>query len=503
MTLRDYLRVLRERWAIVLCAVLVGLSTASAIVMLRPPDYTAKITMYVSSQATLDPTSAYQGAQLSQERVKSYVELVTSTRVSRVVAAELGLRESPEDVAEKITATSQPDSILIDVATTDRDPVRAAELANAVARTFTTLVADLERPTVANGVPQVAVRVVDPAVVPDAPSSSGPFAVLAMGLFAGLVVGAAGAFGRHLADNTIKSAEQLAEVGGTVLLGKVAHDPAATDNPLAVSFGPSSPRSEAYRQLRTNLQFVDMDNRHKVIAVSSSLPAEGKTTTLCNLAIALAAAGTSVCVVDADLRRPRVADLLDLERSVGLTTVLAGRVDVARAVQPWPRGGFDVLTSGALPPNPSEVLGSRQTAGVLEELRSRYAVVLVDTPPLLPVTDAAVLAPATDGVVLMCRYGETTRDQMRDAVSALGAVSATLLGAIFTMVPTSGPHAHAQYSYYGSGTSSTAKAAVNLTVGDAVASSTSWRPSPSPSPRVRVGDVGTTFEVHATPPDRR
>ncbi|MDQ4118092.1 MAG: Wzz/FepE/Etk N-terminal domain-containing protein, partial [Actinomycetota bacterium] len=104
MTLRDYLRVLRERWAIVLCAVLVGLSTASAIVMLRPPDYTAKITMYVSSQATLDPTSAYQGAQLSQERVKSYVELVTSTRVSRVVAAELGLRESPEDVAEKITA---------------------------------------------------------------------------------------------------------------------------------------------------------------------------------------------------------------------------------------------------------------------------------------------------------------------------------------------------------------------------------------------------------------
>jgi capsular exopolysaccharide synthesis family protein len=209
-----------------------------------------------------------------------------------------------------------------------------------------------------------------------------------------------------------------------------------------------SPRSEAFRQLRTNLQFVDVDRPRKVILVTSSMPGEGKTTTLLNLAIALASAGTRVLVIDADLRRPKASDLLGLDRTVGLTSVLAGRVRPEQVIQPWGGGVFDVLAGGPLPPNPSELLASNHMHVLLAELRERYDTILIDAPPLLPVTDAAAVAPATDGAILICSFKKTTRSQVESAVQALSAVSAPLLGTVFNMVPSSGPRAYAQYNSY-------------------------------------------------------
>jgi len=182
--------------------------------------------------------------------------------------------------------------------------------------------------------------------------------------------------------------------------------------------------------------------------VTSALPGEGKTTSVCNLAIAMAAAESRVLVVEADLRRPELADLLGLERSAGLTDILAGRAQTQQVIQRWAGGKFDVLASGPLPPNPSELLASRQLAALFDDLRSRYDVVLVDSPPLLPVTDAAAMAPATDGAILVCRFKETTRDQVGRAVNALAVVSVPLLGTIFMMVPKSGPRGYASYNAY-------------------------------------------------------
>jgi capsular exopolysaccharide synthesis family protein len=211
---------------------------------------------------------------------------------------------------------------------------------------------------------------------------------------------------------------------------------------------PQSPRSEAFRQLRTNLQFLDVDTPHKVVVITSSMPSEGKSTTLANLAIALGSAGQRVLAIEADLRRPKLADMLGLERSVGLTSVLSGRVRPEHAVQHWSGGKFDFLASGPLPPNPSELLASQHMATLLRDLRGRYDIVLLDTPPLLPVTDAAAVGPATDGAVLVCRFKATTRDQVARAVDALEAVSTPLLGTVLTMVPSTGPRAYAQYNSY-------------------------------------------------------
>jgi len=362
------------------------------------------------------------------------------------VIRRLDLPQTPEELARQITATSVVDSVLIDVEVTSPSPERAAQMANSVGNVFTRLVDELERPTTTDGVPPVAVRIVQPAVVPTAPSSTGLPVTLALGLLAGLAVGVGAALARNALDASVKSPERLREVAPAPILGTVAYDPQVPKRPLTLHEDPQSPRSEAFRQLRTNLQFVDVDHPRKVIVVTSSVPGEGKTTTVCNLAIAMAAAGSRILVIDGDLRRPKVADLLGVERSVGLTSILAGQVRVAQAIQPWAGGRFDVLASGPLPPNPSELLASEHTEDLLEELRERYETVLIDSPPLLPVTDAAAVAPATDGVILVCRFKQTSQGQVKAAVEALEAVSTPLLGTVFSMVPSSGPRAYAQYN---------------------------------------------------------
>jgi non-specific protein-tyrosine kinase len=448
VTIHDYVRVLREQWLAVVLAVLLGLGAAVAAYLVRPPEYTARLTMYVSSQGVDSTLSAYQGAQLSQQRVTSYVELVSGRRVAEDVVDRLRLDVDPDELAERITATSELDSVLIDVSVQDTSAQAAAEVANTVGQVFTVLVDELERP-VEPDVPQpVAVRVVQPAAVPTEPSSIGLPMALALGFVAGLAIGVAAALTRNALDTSVKSPELLRQASGAPNLGTIAHDPQVPRRPLTVHEDPQSPRAEAFRQLRTNLQFVDVDNPRKVIVVTSSMPTEGKTTTVTNLAIALASAGTRVLLIEGDLRRPKVADLLGLERVVGLTSVLSGRVEVDEVIQPWGGGLFDVLASGPLPPNPSELLASQQMEGLLGELRRTYDVVLIDTPPLLPVTDAAAVAPATDGVLLVCRFRQTSRLQVESAADALRAVGAPLLGTVFTMVPSSGPRAYAQYNAY-------------------------------------------------------
>ena len=444
MTIQDYLRVLREQWLVVLLAVVLGLAGAAAAFFVRPPEYTARLTMYVSSQGGDSASAAYQGAQLSQQRVTSYVELVTSLRVSAEVAQQLQLTESPEALSKQITATSALDSVLIDVAVVDADPARAAELANTVGDVFTGLVDELERPVEPTAPQAVAVRVVQPASAPSTPSSTGLPVTLALGLLAGLAVGVGGALARNALDTSVKSPEHLHHAAGAPNLGTIAYDANVPRRPLTMHEDPQSARAEAFRQLRTNLQFVDVDNPHKVIVVTSSMPGEGKTTTTVNLAIALASAGSRVLLIDGDLRRPMVADLLGLERAAGLTTVLSGRARAEHVIQPWGGGILDVLASGPLPPNPSELLASRPMAAMLQELRGHYDVILIDSPPLLPVTDAAAVAPATDGAILVCRFKQTARPEVGTAARALKAVAAPLLGTVFTMVPSSGAHAYGQ-----------------------------------------------------------
>lgn len=288
------------------------------------------------------------------------------------------------------------------------------------------------------------------ADLPVTPTSPRPTLNLALGLLVGLAVGVGAAVLRETLDTSLKGAEAVQEQLGLPTLGLIGYDAETPKRPLIVHSSPRSTRAEAFRQLRTNLQFVDVDHPPRSIVVTSSLPQEGKSTATCNLAIALGQAGLRVVLVEGDLRRPRIGDYMGVEAAVGLTDVLVGRAELRDVLQPWGSIDLRVLPSGPTPPNPSELLGSHQMQGLLTRLEADADLVLIDAPPLLPVTDAAILATLASGAIMVVRAGKTSRDQARRAVEVLRSVDAHIYGVVMNMVPTKGPGA-AAYGYYGYG----------------------------------------------------
>jgi receptor protein-tyrosine kinase len=257
---------------------------------------------------------------------------------------------------------------------------------------------------------------------------------LAVGALFGLLLGAGGSLARHRLDRSVKDSDEVALLAGAPVIGTIFRDEALT-NRHVVDLGKAASRSaEDFRRLRTNLQFLNVDRPPRVIMITSALPAEGKTTLVVNLALALADAGRRVTIVEADLRRPKVPQYLGMVGDVGLTNILAGTADIAEVVQTY-RDGMQVIAAGPMPPNPGELLASSNMAAVLEKLRGENDIVLVDAAPLLPVVDSAALAVAMDGVLLSVRYGSTRKDQLKLAVASLERVGATTLGVILNIVP--------------------------------------------------------------------
>jgi receptor protein-tyrosine kinase len=243
---------------------------------------------------------------------------------------------------------------------------------------------------------------------------------------------------RQSLDTRINSAGDLLSITERPLLGTIGLDSNAKDAPLITQIASHSPRAEAFRVLRTNLQFVDVDTPSKVFILTSAIPEEGKTSTSINLALSLAQAGVKTLLVEADLRRPRASIRLGLDGAIGVTSILVGKVKFEDAVQATGDTGLDFLASGPVPPNPAELLQSKAMHELLDGLRSTYDVVIIDAPPLLPVTDAALLATHADGAILVVRHGKVTKDQVRLSADRLNQVDARLIGVVMNMVPTKG-----------------------------------------------------------------
>jgi capsular exopolysaccharide synthesis family protein len=251
---------------------------------------------------------------------------------------------------------------------------------------------------------------------------------------------------REMLNTKIRDISDVESLTDAAVLGAIPFDDGAVDRPLIVQGSPNSLRAEAFRRLRTNLQFIAFDETTRALVLTSALPTEGKSTTAINLAITLADAGQKVCLVDADLRRPSIAKYLGIEGSVGLTTLLIGRAGLDDVVQPWGNGKLDIIASGQVPPNPSELLGSSRMASLLEDLSERYDVVLIDTSPLLPVTDGALLARLVGAAAIVIGAGTISRGEVAAAFETLQAVDARMLGVVVNRVPERSQGSHA-YSY--------------------------------------------------------
>lgn len=440
----DHLRAVRKNWWIVLLTLVVTVAAAVLVTARETPKYASSVTFFVGASASTG--TALQADQFAQQRIASYVGVLTSERLAKQILADTGLSLTVPQVVSSITATTDPNTVLLSATVTDTDAKRSLAIATAVANDLGPMIVDLEDTSHAGGT-HVALTVISGPTLDPKPISPSKTLNLGIGLLVGLTLGTGMAIARQLADRTVRSRPTMQSLTAVPVLASVPLELQARRAHMPLVATTHSPRAEAYRRLRTNLTFSNIDSRLQVIVVTSSLSGEGKSTTAGNLAKVLADAGKPVLLLEADLRRPTLGEYFGIESSVGLTNILVGQVDSDDVIQPWGTGGLHVLPSGTIPPNPSELLGSERMHSLMASLRTRFDVIVIDTPPLLPVTDAAIMATQADGVVLVARYGTTRRDDVAAAVEMLRAVEASFVGTVLNMIPAKASGGDGYHSY--------------------------------------------------------
>ncbi|MGG5260592.1 polysaccharide biosynthesis tyrosine autokinase [Phycicoccus avicenniae] len=445
MELQDYLLVVRKRWRVIVLVVLAAVFLSTVATLTSTKQYESTTQFFVSTTGSEDSVSLLQGSTFTQQRVKSYTQLLSTPRILDPVAQAVG--GDATSVARQVTATTPPDTVLIEVAVRDSDPERARAIGTAIAAEFPAAVSELESPQGAKSSP-VKVTVVQPPTTPAGPVSPKPLRNVALGAVLGLLLGLGLAVLRQVLDKGIKTADDVKQITDAPILGAIQHDPDAQKRPLIVEVDPRSPRAEAFRALRTNLQFVDAANHPRTLVVTSSLAGEGKSTLTANLALTMAQAGARVCLIEADLRRPKVLEYMGLEGSVGLTDALIDKADVIDVIQPYGGTNLWVLGAGRIPPNPSELLGSSSMQSLLQNLVRRFDYVIIDAPPTLPVTDAVVLSKLADGAIVVAGSGLVDRDQLAHTLETLASVDGKVLGVVMNRVPPRGAGTYGYgYSY--------------------------------------------------------
>ncbi len=433
-------RAIRNSRGLILLVVFVCTAAAVAYTRFSEPRYESETQLFVAAQAR----------DFSEQRAPSYAGLAVSPNIIAPVISELGLKDTPRELRDRISASTPPDTVLIDLTVSDSDPARAQRTGQAVARQLIELVTQLEKPNSASRKPAVRLVVSSPANLPSDPVSPDARINVPAGIVLGLLLGLLAAVARGRLDRRILDLDDLPPVLREGLLGAVPFDPSAGEAPAAGLRGTSPERAEALRRLRANVRFVDRARPPRSVVVTSTLPGEGASTTALGLARAMADAGTDVVLVEADLRRPHLAGLLGLSRNAGLSGYLAGSAPLEPLLQRCAGGRGDgalrVLVAGPSPPDPSELLSSRRMPALLEQLATSCDIVLIDAPPVLAVTDAAVLAAEAEGVLLVVRMGEVTVPELERALEILTGAGAGVLGLVANAV--SGEEARDQRREY-------------------------------------------------------
>jgi capsular polysaccharide biosynthesis protein/cellulose biosynthesis protein BcsQ len=455
VTMRDHLDLVRFRWRAVLAGLLLGLLVAGLFTVLVPRQYASDVVLFLSpSSVAADPGGAVDAGELAAQRMTTYTEVLTSDTIANQVAARLGAEVAPNEIAGKITASFTPDTFLITATVVDRSPEQAARIANLVGEEFIRAVAELETPPGSDREGVLVARVFEAAEPATAPASSSPPFNLLLGALLGLLAGFLLAVFRDKLDSTIRSPGQLEQIVGAPVIGEITADPGLAEHPLVITNRPQSHSAHEFRRVSTTMQFGDPAHENRLILLAGTAPGVGSTTTLRNVATAMANSGEKVLVIETDSRESSMADRLGPGPAVGPATVpLADTgLHAIRTVQ----RGLDVLpaqslyallrtsldarqansvTPEAVPPDPGELLSSTAMAEFVAAVRERYDHVLVDAAPLLDAADAAAVAGLADGVVLVVRIGRTSRDQVRAALGVIDGVAARVLGVVVTGAP--------------------------------------------------------------------
>lgn len=464
MTFEEYLRILRRHWFGVVALTLVGMLLAALVSFLMPRVYQADASGFVTAKSDGNAGLASVVDTYAKSRAKSYVELAKNRSVADRVIENLQLDTSSQALVGRISATVPQETVTLRISAEAPTAQGAQDLANAWIVALAEEINELESSSVVDdgadgeptiGGPAVGLVPQESAVLPSSPTSPNVRLNLLIGLLAGLALGVGYALMRNVFDKRIRSAEVVERQFGVPVVGTLPIDVKLSklEGRLIPTTSMNAKNShlqfaEALRELRTNIQFINVDNPPKIMVMTSPVPQDGKSTVAANLALTIAEAGQRVILVDADLRRPTVAKTFGISGKVGATDVIVGKVPITQVLQRSVlHKNLYVLPAGTIPPNPSELVGSQAFYDLLHQLAD-HAVVIVDAPPLLPVTDSAILAARNDGAFVVISAGKTQIDELRKALSNIEKVSGKTLGVIINRVPVKGAD-RGSYGYYG------------------------------------------------------
>jgi len=443
MESRSLLRLVRYHWAVVVVCLVLGAIGGWGAGQLMPREYTASADVFVTVTGGSNTGEIAQSTNFSQQQARNFSAIATREVVLAPVIESLDLDMTIRELRRQVASSVGLNTSIITISATDDSPGRAAAIANSVA-TYLAQVVPALTPRVQGDSP-VRLQVIESAMAPAQPSSPNVPLLLIVGLLLGAITATVVVVVRGVLDARVRSEDQLAAIAGVPVLGRITFDRRGSRHPIALG-DPRSLRAEEYRQLRANLRFLQTGEEHKVFVVTSANPGEGKSSTSANVAVVLAASGLRTCLVEADLRRPSLSGVLDLPDTSGLTDVITGDASLDEALVPWGDHGLQVLLAGDTPPNPSELLESAAAAAVLQQIRARFDVTIIDCPPLNPVADAAVIARMLGGVIVVAGSRLLRVRDLRRALERLKAVGANVEGAILNLAR-NGSSARYRYEY--------------------------------------------------------
>lgn len=428
MNLSRYWNVIVRSWRLIGICALAGLVLAIGYTFTVTPQYQATTSVYFYLSGGDSTTQLVQGSTFAQNQVRSYALLAEQPVVLDPVIKQLNLPYNSTQLARAVSTNVPLDTVVLDITVTNPSPDEAAAIANAIGNQMGAAISTLSPSSNAANAATVKASTVAPAQVPQFPSSPNKKLDIALGFILGALIGIAVAVVRELTNNKVRNPEIVKDLTTTPVIGDVPFDPMTRQQALADQ-QQNDLRSEAFRKLSANFEFVCYDRSVRTLIVTSPMRSEGKSVTALNLAQAMSA-HVRVILVDADMRDPAIGALTGLDNSRGLSTVLTGRDNLASALQPWHSANLYVLTSGVIPPNSAELLGSNQMRQTLEELSEMCDLVIIDTPPVLPASDSTVLSRSVDGALVVVSAKKTKRQQLIDTLEDLALSGGKVLGIV-------------------------------------------------------------------------